>query len=452
MTSGEAHSGDTAATAAGAAADDRGHFIPVRKTDILDALIEHGELASEDEREQFRQVCRLLAAIYHYEYFERLEKLRDAYFYFSPELDLQTRFDRATINRAYDDLIASFTEVLKGANFVEMTRDEIADSHCQRKGTRVALEVPVEDFREVKFFRRGRHKETFEIPYWFGLRKREVESPVHDDIVLLIAMKLDSEITSRRERNRLKQLRIRPGSVLIKYFRNIVAWDIHALYPNARVVMSTFDKLFLGLPALAGAVPILLNLASTVTVLFLVIGFYLGISGAIEDNQMKTAFAAMSGLVALGGFVMRQWVKYQRQSLRYQKELADNIYFRNMNNNAGIFDYIIGAAEEQECKEAFLAYYFLRTMPSPPTQTELDEHIEQWILKTFKVDVDFEVDDALAKLERLELLRRGGERFSVPPPEEALARLDYIWDNYFTYNVEPTETPRGAKAEVAAAN
>jgi hypothetical protein len=224
--------------------------------------------------------------------------------------------------------------------------------------------------------------------------------------------------------------------VLIKYFRNIVAWDINALYPNARVVMSTFDKLFLGLPALAGAVPILLNLASTVTVLFLVVGFYLGISGAIEDNQMKTAFAAMSGLVALGGFVMRQWVKYQRQSLRYQKELADNIYFRNMNNNAGIFDYIIGAAEEQECKEAFLAYYFLRTMPSAPTQTELDEHIERWLLATFKVDIDFEVDDALAKLERLELLRRDGERLLVPPPAEALARLDYIWDNYFKYNVD----------------
>jgi hypothetical protein len=432
--------------AAPAADDDRGHFIPIRKTDVLDAMIEHGQLASEAEREQFRQVCRLLAAIYHYEYFDRLEKLRDAYFYFSPELDLQTRFDRATINRAYDDLMASFADVLKGANFVEMTRDEIAASHGQREGARIAVEAPVQDFREVKFFRRGHHKETFDIPYWFGLRKREVQCTVHDDIVLLVAMKLDSEITSRRERNRLKQLRIRPGSVLIKYFRNIVAWDINALYPNARVVMTMFDKLFLGLPALAGAIPILFNLASTVTVLFLVIGFYLGISGAIEDNQMKTAFAAMSGLVALGGFVMRQWVKYQRTSLRYQKDLADNIYFRNINNNAGIFDYIIGAAEEQECKEAFLAYYFLRTMPSAPTQAELDERIEQWILQTFKVDVDFEVDDALAKLERLELLRREGERLSVPAPEEALARLDYIWDNYFKYNVDETET----KATVAA--
>ena len=73
----------------------------------------------------------------------------------------------------------------------------------------------------------------------------------------------------------------------------------------------------------------------------------------------------MSGLVALGGFVMRQWLKYQRQSLKYQQELTDNIYFRNLNNNAGMFDYIIGAAEEQECKEAFLAYYFLHIGAAP---------------------------------------------------------------------------------------
>jgi hypothetical protein len=154
---------------------------------------------------------------------------------------------------------------------------------------------------------------------------------------------------------------------------------------------------------------------------------------------MTTALAAMSGLVALGGFVMRQWVKYQRQSLKYQQVLTDNVYYRNINNNSGIFDYIIGAAEEQECKEAFLAYYFLSTAASTPTQEELDARIEAWLKDKFSFDIDFEVDDALAKLDRLGLLRRDGERLSVPAPEAALARLDYIWDNYFQFNVAETE-------------
>jgi hypothetical protein len=299
---------------------------------------------------------------------------------------------------------------------------------------RVSVEAPLDDFREVRFFRRGHHTETQETSGWLGLRKRQRDVVVYDDIVLLVAMKPETDFVSSRERKRLAQRRIRPGSVLIKYFRNIASFDLNALFPNVRVVMSTFDKLFLGVPALAGGVPILLNLWSTVTVLGLVIGFYLGISGAVEDDHMKQAFAALSGLVALGGFCMRQWVKYQRQSLKYQKALTDNIYYRNVNNNAGIFDYIIGAAEEQECKEAFLAYYFLRTAAAAPAQADLDRQIEAWLKQHFRLDVDFEVEDALAKLERLGLLRRDGERLSVPPPTETLARLDSVWDDYFQFN------------------
>ena len=90
-------------------------------------------------------------------------------------------------------------------------------------------------------------------------------------------------------------------------------------------------------------------------------------------RQLKSALAAVSGLIALGGFIMRQWVKYQRQSLKYQKELTDNVYYRNVNNNAGIFDTLIGEAEEQECKEAFLAYHFL--LAAPRSQDALDAAI-----------------------------------------------------------------------------
>src|SRR6185503_18268397 len=87
-------------------AGERDHFIPVRKIDVLNAVIEHGTLDSEPEREKFRQLGRLLGAIYHYRYFDQLERLRNDYFYFSPELDNEhARFDAATLERAYGELI-----------------------------------------------------------------------------------------------------------------------------------------------------------------------------------------------------------------------------------------------------------------------------------------------------------------------------------------------------------
>jgi hypothetical protein len=429
----------TACAPAGLAAN-RDRFIPVRKADLLDALVEHGPLGSETERAQFRQICRVLAAIYHYEYFGRLERLRHDYFYFDPELDPHARFDSAALAAAYADLVKSFTAVLGDANFAEMSHAEIEEAHRQRKAMRVKVAVSLDDFREVRFFHRGHHHETIETQAWFGLRKDRHEAIVHDDVILFAATKAEADIASQRERKLLAQRRIRPGSVLIKYFRNVASTDLNALFPNVRVVMSVLDSLTLGLPALAGAIPILINLASTVTVLFLVIGFYLGIVAAVEHDELKRAFAAMSGLAALIGFVMRQWLRYQRQSLKYQRELTDNIYFRNVNNNAGIFDYMIGAAEEQECKEAFLAYYFLRIGAAAPTQRKLEARIEGWLKETFAVDIEFDVADALAKLDRFGLLRRDGERLAVAPPEETIARLDRIWGDFFKYEAKSPAT------------
>jgi Protein of unknown function (DUF3754) len=410
----------------------REQFIAVRKDDLLAALVGHGALASEAEREEFRQICRSLAAIYHYDYFDALERLRHDYFYFNPELDPHARFDHAALEAAYADLVASFGSVLKHANFVELSHDEVAAAHRQRKAMRVKVAAAIEDFRDVRFFHRGHHPETVEIPKWLGLRKETHEVLVYDDVIVFAATKPESEIAAR-ERKLLARRKIRPGSVLIKYFRNVANTDLNALFPNVRVVMSIFDTLTLGVPAIAGGIPILLNVASTITVLFLVIGFYLGAVAAVEHDELKRAFAAMSGLAALIAFIMRQWLRYQRAALKYQRELTDNIYFRNVNNNAGIFDYIIGSAEDQECKEAFLAYYFLRTASVALTQAELERRIEQWLQAAFGVETDFAVADALAKLERFSLLTREGERLHALAPEEALSNLSRAWGALLRY-------------------
>ena len=409
-------------------------FIAVRKDDLLDALVGHGALSSEAEREEFRQICRSLAAIYHYDYFDALERLKHDYFYFSPELDPHARFDHEALEKAYVDLVESFASVLKHANFAELSHAEVETAHRQRKAMRVKVATSIEDFRDIRFFHRGHHHEAVEIPGWLGLRKEVHEALIYDDVILFAATKPAVEI-SVRERKLLARRKIRPGSVLIKYFRNVANTDLNALFPNVRVVMSVFDTLTLGVPAIAGAIPILLNLASTVTVLFLVIGFYLGVVAAVEHDELKRGFAAMSGLAALIGFVMRQWLRYQRASLKYQRELTDNIYFRNVNNNAGIFDYIIGSAEEQECKEAFLAYYFLRTASVALTQSELESRIDQWLEAAFGVETDFAVTDALAKLERFSLLKRDGERLHALAPDEALAHLARAWSKLLPYRV-----------------
>jgi hypothetical protein len=420
----------------------RDQFIPVRKSDILDALGRHGALTGSEAQENFRQLCRLLGSIFHYEYFDRLEKLRDDYYYFNPEIPANAPQDSHTLERARAEFVDTLVTVLKGANYNEVARADTERDHDERRALRVKIETPMEDYQEVRFFKRGSHSERIEGRKWLGLRKNVVETTVYDNIVVMVTIKLGSEITSKRHRMRLANSRLRPGSILIKYFRNIAPSDLQMLFPKVRVVMSIFDKLTIAVPALAGGVPLLINLVPTVTVLALVIGFYLGIRGPVQHDDLVKAFAAVTGLAALGGLIMRQRLKYERLSLKYQKLIADHCYFRNVSNNAGIFDYIVGAAEEQECKEAFLAYYFLLTAGEPPDQEGLDARIEQWLKETFAVDIDFEVDDALAKLERLGLLKREREKLSVPSLDEALIVLDRAWDNFFLFaNMAQSRNP-----------
>ena len=178
----------------------------VRKSDVLHALIEQGSLVGEQEREKFRQFCRLLGAIFHYDYYDQLERLRDDYFYFNPELDGHVRFDAATIERAYQDMIDALMRVLRGANFIEVPHEEIESSHREHAIVRVNIETPMDDYREVRFFRRGRHSETIEISEWYGWRKRSFEADVYDDIVLLVTMKNanDAEATGKKKRDRAR--------------------------------------------------------------------------------------------------------------------------------------------------------------------------------------------------------------------------------------------------------
>ena len=417
------------------AGDGLDQFIAVRRSEILAALTEQGAFASDEERDKLRVLSRTLTSICHYQYFDLLDRLRHDYYYFSPEVASHVPQDSAVIESAYADLLQSLDKVLKGANFSELRQEEIEAAHRRRSVLRVAIRASLDDFREVRLYGRGRHTEQFEVSEWFGLRRRVIEVDVYDDVVLMVAMKSHAEINSRRKLRTLERRKIVPGSVLLKYFRNIASTDIRALFPNARVVMSNVDKLLLGVPAIAGGIPILLNLYATITVLFLVIGFYLGVSGAVQDKDMKTALGALTGLVALGGFIVGQWVKYQRQSLKHQIELTDNVYYRNINNNAGIFDYIINAAENQASKGAMLAYHFLYMSPAALTAEELDGRIEGWLYKTFGLELDFKVNDALTILDRFGLLRRQtgpeGDQLSVLPVDGALAQLQRVWSDYF---------------------
>jgi hypothetical protein len=418
----------------GAALVSRDRFIPLRKSDILDGLIvEFGE--DDTAASDLRQFARMLGAILHQQYFDELDRLREAYFYFDPEVTSVAHRPQEQLDAAYRVLSDEFVRILREANFVEITHEEIERAFTEHALVRVRIKAPITDYRDVRMFRRGQHQEKVEITSLYGLRRRSLDIEVYDDVVLMVATRPDDRTAApRKPRTGIKRSRsrIRGGAVLFKYFRHIARGDLEALLPNVRVVMGLFDRLTLGVPAVIGGVPILIKLASTLTVLFVVAGFYLGLSGTVHDNDTQQALAALSGLFALGAFVARQWGNFHRQSLIHQKQVTDNVYFRNVNNNSGLFNYIIGEAEDQDWKEALLAYHGILMAQGLLRRDGLKAHVEELVMQRFGLQITFGVDDALARLSGLGVLSEANGCLSVLPSTEANVRLAQAWSGLLT--------------------
>jgi uncharacterized integral membrane protein len=126
-----------------------------------------------------------------------------------------------------------------------------------------------------------------------------------------------------------------------------------------------------------------------------VIAFWLGFGSEEVRLNQKHLIALGAGLGTLGGFLFRQVGKFKNRKIKFMKALADNLYFKNLDNNLGVFHHLIDAAEEEEVKEATLAYYFLLTADRALTRSELDDRIEKWFAEKWNCDLDFEIEDAL---------------------------------------------------------
>lgn len=392
----------------------RERYIPLRKRELLDALLAHDDLPAPAQP-GLEALARRLALLFHVEFFVAREALKELYVRLSPDRPGDGPIAPAPEER--ETFLAALESALVAANFSEIAESAVFTGidAAGRVSARVA--VPREMFDRVRIFGRGRRLRPIRVPAWFGLGETTQAAPVHDHVVLVAEVR--APLPARLGRGS----RLRPGAIYLKLFRDIPEADLRTLFPNARIVMGLRDKLILGVPAVAGGVPVMLNIVPAVSVLLVVLGAWLGVAGTVEKDALKQALAALSGLGALGGFLLRQWMKYERQKLRYQKQVAENAYFNSMNNNAGLFDTLIGQSEDSEVKEAVLAYGFLLMAEGPLDRRTLDARIEAWLAARFGVDVDFEIEDALGKLERLGLVHEtAGAGLSAIPLDAALAR------------------------------
>jgi hypothetical protein len=148
--------------------------------------------------------------------------------------------------------------------------------------------------------------------------------------------------------------------------------------------------------------------------------------------------------MALGGFAVRQYVKYKSKRLEFLKKVTDVLFFKSLDVSQGTLNAIVDSSEEEQTKEAILIYTLLVNEKRPLDDKEIEDKTKIWIKNEFLMDSELDMQRALNQLQAMRApLQNGAEKaviekladgkYQVAEPAEAKYILDYIWDHAFQY-------------------
>jgi hypothetical protein len=397
----------------------REQHIPLSKAELLARLFDVAKL-SEADRSKFESFAQILSAVIHHEYHFRLEKLKQAYWQFDPDggSRASSRTPSPERDSACNALFAEIVSLFERANYRRLSRAELDEALDSMSEVGVRLDVELAAFQRLEVFVRGDTTARRTRRYLKNLYRRcEIDVPTYDRLVVAF-----HPHESRRIGEHGKS-----EHVYLKMFKNIPKMDLEMLLPGTRVRMSLLDQGRIILPAVSGV-------ALTVY--------------KILQGALVLAFAGVYGMLALLGIVggtigygVRSFVGYLRTKDKHQLYLTRSLYFQNLDNNQGVLFRALDEAEDQDFREAMLAYFLLwqRLVVSASNGAvdgvsleDLDAEAESFVRAATNCDVDFEIGDALTKLQHWQLVeKRPEDRWRAKPLEEAIALLDRRWDEAY---------------------
>lgn len=405
-------------------------FIPFRKQDIIHMCSE--ELNDEKSALSFKQFCQLLSSVIHFHYHEQLESLKNNYAPFDPNADTRqlkefTVEHREQCQSAFAD---NFATVLNAANFEKVTEQDLQEALTEESLFKVRLEVEFDDFEQVVFYRRGESQLSETITTLWGFRKQTINFTNYDRVAVYITFKDKAYFEQKKK----QPVGFEPNSTIVKLFQNVPKADLEMLFPNSEVRMRPIDKVIIGASAVVGgAVVLVTKLGASILLLAALFSFWLGWRSESVAMTQQHFITFGLGIGVFSGFIFKEWSKFKNRKIKFMKALSDNLYFKNLDNNAGVFHTLIDSAEEEDFKEALLAYTFLLKSTSGLSASTLDNQIESWFMEKYQCQLDFEISDALDKLVRMQLVTLDNENYRALPLTQAKQGLDKHWDAIFNY-------------------
>jgi len=394
---------------------DREHFIPLRVTDLIDALCRsagpaYGHRLASADVVRFRRFAKTAERHVHAHYLSQLLRLKDSYAPFDPDADTRRLHEPSDIERAVclNDLFGTVNHLFAKANYVRLTRPELMKIMEGASDWGVDMDVCWDAFDHVNVYVRGKGFGNRSRRLWYKFfRREEVTVPTFSRVVVALKQRPHHRLTGDADTQ----------NVFLKLFKDIPQMDIEMLLPATRVKMPWLDRCKLG-GSMTSSIGYVGWKLSTLSVS--------GLTGALFGGGLLGLLALYSPLALLVGYGYKTYASFQSQAQTYQLQLTQSLYYQNLDNNAGVLYRVLDEAEEQELREVLLAYFYLWQFAGEEgwTAEQLDDYIELDLERTLNTTVDFEIEDALTKLERTGAIVRIGDRYAARPIDEATTRLD----------------------------
>jgi len=404
-------------------------FIPFSKQDITTLCIQHLKENTETDTELFTQLCERLAGLFHFQYHETLDNLKRSYAPFEPNAATRTLTTLTDIERQEHQkaFAVNFEKVVNAANFEKITEEDIQAALNEESLFKVRLEVAFDDFDDIVFYRRGESKKTETIRQFFGLKKKTITFTNYERVAVYIKFKGKEHFLNKK-----LPIGFEPNATVIKLFQNVPKADLEMLFPNSEIRMRPIDKAIIGASALVGGTIVLITkLGASLILLATLLAVWIGVSNESVEITQKQLIALALGFGVFGSFVFKEWTKFKNRKIKFMKALTDNLYYKNLDNNAGVFHTLVNEAEEEDFKEAILAYTFLLQYTDGLSAEALDQKIEAWFKEKVQCTLDFEIEDALYKLDTMKLVINRENKYYAIDIVSAKTLLDEHWDSIF---------------------
>lgn len=387
------------------AADVRQRFIPVRYKILAEQLVKRFVLKSTDGLFSFvesdladlRELAALIAEVIRQEADGLREDLGERYEHLNPDRDTLEVFAEETPEKT-ELFLRELSYIFDRAGFRPVDPKALRFALDQANVSGVEVGV---DFRALEFllmFERDRDHIDVKSPGFMNLFSRSVK--VEAIRRLGVVFKIRGE-----------------NGIYVKLFKDIPLPDLEAVLPGAAIRMSKSDKLWLTV-TVGSAAP---ALAAVLLDNFNVINLF-GEGAAFGERGLGVLQALG---IALAGAAYKVYYSYSVLRDQAAGKLSRQLYYQQLNGNAGVLSLLLDLVGQQEAKVALTTYVMLLRSETPPeTEGQLDRQIEQFLTNRFERQINFDLPTGIEALRRLNLWNGPeGGRPGVVPLQEALARL-----------------------------